>query len=134
MDESEARAQRAGKQLAMKQRTAAFAHNVVVACRSLPRNAEGRLIANQVLRRSTSVAANYRAACQGRSKREFIAKIGLVLEEADESLFWLRFAAGLNHLSVHSTTLITEANELVAIFTATRNTATKRLAISKDNP
>lgn len=69
-----------------------FAESVVYACRELPRTLEGKHVSSQLFRAGTSVAANYRAARRARSKKEFISKIGLVLEEADESLFWLEFA------------------------------------------
>jgi four helix bundle protein len=73
----------------MKKRTKEFAKNIIVLCRNLPTNREGRLIGNQLFRAGTSVAANYRAACRGRSKAEFISKLAIVEEEADEAMFWL---------------------------------------------
>ena len=72
----------------LKTRTKEFAKRIIRLCRSLPRSRESRLIGDQVFRSGTSVGANYRAACRGRSKAEFIAKLGVVLEEADESLYW----------------------------------------------
>ncbi|MFQ5637494.1 MAG: four helix bundle protein, partial [bacterium] len=72
----------------MKRRTKDFAKQVIRFCRTLPENREGRLIGNQLFRSGTSVAANYRAACRARSKRDFISKMGIVEEEADESFFW----------------------------------------------
>ena len=91
---------------------------------ALPRTTAGRAIGNQLVRSGTSVGANYRAACRGRSKAEFIAKIGTVTEEADESAFWLEMImeGGLlkseQVLPLHS-----EAEELTAIFTASGRTA-----------
>ena len=73
----------------LKLRTKEFGKNVIRLCRKLPQDREGRLIGNQIFRSATSVAANYRAACRGRSKAEFLAKLGIVEEEADETLFWL---------------------------------------------
>ncbi len=73
----------------MKSRTKEFAKKIIELCRALPNNREGRLIGNQVFKSGTSVAANYRAACRGRSKAEFVSKLGIVLEEGDETLFWL---------------------------------------------
>jgi len=73
----------------MRDRTKEFAKRVIRLCRSLPRSQEGYLIGKQVFRSGTSVAANYRAVCRARSKPDFISKLGVVLEEADESLFWL---------------------------------------------
>src|SRR5216110_1845748 len=73
----------------LKRRTKKFAIRVINLFRSLPRNEEARIIGRQVLRSGTSVAANYRAVCRARSKAEFISKIGVVVEEADETVFWL---------------------------------------------
>jgi len=73
----------------MKARTKEFAKQVIYLCRDLPRSQEGRLIGGQVFRSGTSVGANYRAACRGRSKADFMSKLGIALEEADETLFWL---------------------------------------------
>jgi len=92
--------------------------------RALPRNREADVIARQVLRSGMSVAANYRAAGQGRSKAEFIAKLGIVIEETDETIFWLEMLgksgivrpAGLE-------ALLEEANQLLAVFGASWRTA-----------
>ena len=73
----------------LKARTKQFAIQVIKLVRVLPRNEESRVIGRQLLRSATSVAANYRAVCRSRSKAEFISKIGIVVEEADESVFWL---------------------------------------------
>ncbi len=73
----------------MKKRTKEFAKATIKLCRKLPNTREGRLIGDQMFRSGTSVAANYRAACRGRSKAEFISKLASVEEEADETLFWL---------------------------------------------
>ena len=67
--------------------------------RSLPEAREGRVIGHQLLRSGSSVAANYRAVCRARSHREFIAKLGIVEEEADETLFWLEFLADAGLIS-----------------------------------
>ena len=85
---------------------------------------ESRVIANQLLGSGTSVAANYRAVCRARSRAEFLAKIGIVLEEVDESAFWLELLsdAGLVPAS-KLVSLLAEANELTAIFNASKNTA-----------
>jgi four helix bundle protein len=91
---------------------------------ALPKTTAGRAIGNQLVRSGTSVGANYRVACRSRSKAEFIAKIGTVAEEADESAFWLEMImeGGLlkNELV---TALHQEAGELTAIFTASGRTA-----------
>jgi four helix bundle protein len=73
----------------LKDRTRAFALAVVGLVEDLPRGRSADAIGNQLLRCATSVGANYRAACRGRSRREFLAKLGIVEEEADESQFWL---------------------------------------------
>ena len=73
----------------LKARTKAFAIRIVKLFRSLPKTEEARVIGRQLMRSATSVAANYRAVCRARSKAEFIAKIGVVVEEADETVFWL---------------------------------------------
>ena len=73
----------------LKNRTKSFALRVIRVIRAVPACPEGRIIGNQLLRCSTSVAANYRAVCRARSRAEFVAKLGLVIEEADESALWL---------------------------------------------
>jgi len=73
----------------LKDRTRRFALRIVKMYRALPRAEEARIIGKQVLRSGTSIGANYRAACRARSRAEFVAKLGVVLEEADETVFWL---------------------------------------------
>jgi four helix bundle protein len=73
----------------LKARAKQFALRVMKLVDALPRTIQGRVIANQIVRSATSVAANYRAACRARSRAEFIAKLGVVEEEADETCFWL---------------------------------------------
>jgi four helix bundle protein len=91
---------------------------------ALPRNREANVILNQVLRSATGIAANYRAAGRSRSKAEFIAKIGVVVEEADETVFWLEMLADSGIVRPEKLErLLAEATELVAIFTASRKTA-----------
>ena len=108
----------------LKARTKDFALRVIKLVRALPKTVEGRVFADQLIRSGTSVAANYRAACRGRSRAEFAAKIGTVLEEADESALWLELIveAGLLVPS-RCQLLLEEAGELVAIFAATRKSA-----------
>ncbi|MEP7326682.1 MAG: four helix bundle protein [Gemmatimonadota bacterium] len=116
----------------MRERTNAFAVDTVRLCRSIPLSFEGRHVAGQLIRSSTSVAANYRAACRARSRRDFVSKIGIVLEESDESLFWLEFAQKIELLSSEKAGVVTaEAGELLAIFSATSATARQRLKPSK---
>jgi len=97
---------------------------VINLCRQLPKTEEARLVGKQLFRSGTSVGANYRAACRGRSKADFIAKLGVVLEEVDESLYWLEILAETGVVKTDLLApLMNEANELVAIFVASLNTA-----------
>lgn len=108
----------------LKARTKRFALRVMKLVDALPRTIQGRAIANQIIRSATSVAANYRADCRARSRAEFIAKLGVVEEEADETAFWLEFiidSALLTEARIHS--LLTEAEELVAIMATSRKSA-----------
>jgi four helix bundle protein len=92
--------------------------------RSLPKTDEAKVIGKQVLRSGTSVAANYRAVCRARSKAEFVARIGIVVEEADEVVFWLELLVETGIVSqARMDGLLTEANELLAIFAASQRTA-----------
>jgi four helix bundle protein len=91
---------------------------------ALPKSTEGRAIATQLVRSGTSVASNYRAACRAGSRNEFVAKMGVVLEEADETQLWLELIIESKQLSVtRIQPLLTEASELVAIFVASRKSA-----------
>ena len=105
----------------LKARTKEFALRVIKLVRALPKTVEGCAMAGQLIRSGTSVAANYRASCRSRSKAEFVAKIGTVLEEADESLLWIELIVGANLLPPkRCEPLLLEANELVSIMVATR--------------
>ncbi len=73
----------------LRQRTKRFAIRIVTLFRSLPRSPDAQTLGKQLLRSGTSVAANYRAVCRARSKAEFVSKMGIVVEEADEAVFWL---------------------------------------------
>ena len=111
-------------QIEMKMRTKEFALRTMKLVRALPNDVPGKVIANQLMRSATSVAANYRAACRGRSKAEFIAKVGVALEEADESELWLELIVEEGMLPPkRCAPLLKEADELVSIFVATKNTA-----------
>ncbi len=108
----------------LKKRAKQFAIRVVRLFQALPRSAEARTLGNQVLRSGTSVAANYRAACRARSKAEFVAKIGIVVEEIDETAFWLELLVETGIVpQARMRSLIGEANELLAIFAASQRTA-----------
>ena len=108
----------------LKERTKQFALCILRLCRTLPVNDESRILGKQLLRSGTSVGANYRAACRARSKAEFIAKLGIVLEESDEAVFWLELLAEANVVSRERVQpLIEEADELTSIFVASLRTA-----------
>jgi four helix bundle protein len=110
----------------LKARTKSFAIRIVGLYRSLPHSTDAQVLGKQLLRSGTSVAANYRAACRSRSKAEFISKMSVVLEEADESAFWLELLAETGTLAADRTQgLLKETNELVAIFGASIRTAKK---------
>src|ERR1043166_1503016 len=100
----------------LKKRTKQFGLRILKLVGALPNTVQGRAIGGQLVRSGTSVGANYRAACRGRSKAEFVAKLGVVEEEADESAFWLELiieGALLKESLVQS--LLNEANELKQI-------------------
>ncbi len=108
----------------LKARTQSFALRIIRMYRALPRTEEAHILGKQLLRSGTSIGANYRAACRARSRIEFIAKMGIVLEEADETVFWLdllREAGVFPDQKLRN--IVCEANELVAIFVASMRTA-----------
>jgi len=107
---------------------------IIRVIRSLQPGPEERIIGHQLLRSGMSVAANYRAVCRARSRPEFLAKLAIVIEEADESEFWLELLvdSGLVRESKLKE-LKSEANQLVAIFNASRTTAKKRLQSAINN-
>ena len=101
----------------LKDRTKRFAVDAIRLASSIPDTIAGRIVANQFIKSATSVAANYRATCRARSKAEFVSKLHIVLEEADESVFWLEImdeAEILSNTAVSS--LFQEATEITAIF------------------
>ena len=108
----------------LQSRTKAFALGILKLVDALPPTPAGRAISNQLIRSATSVGANYRAACRARSRAEFAAKLGTVLEEADESLYWLEMIRD-GELMPESKLLLLlrEANELTAIVAAGRKSA-----------
>ncbi len=109
----------------LKARTKEFAFRCYEVGNALWKQPINRDFAKQLIRSSSSIAANYRAACLAQSKAAFAAKISIVLEEADESLFWLEFILELKLLDRALQPLITEADELVRIFKSSRITARK---------
>jgi len=108
----------------LRTRTKAFALRVIRMSQALPRSREANVLVQQVLRSATGMAANYRAAGRSRSKAEFIAKSGVVVEEADETVFWLEMLLDSGMVRPEKLqNLLAEATQLVAIFTASRKTA-----------
>jgi four helix bundle protein len=107
----------------LKARTAAFARAVIALCEKVPDRPAARRIVAQLLDSATSVAANYRATCRARSRAEFVAKMGVVVEEADESYAWLKMLVDINAVQESdAAALIKEADELTAIFNASQKT------------
>ena len=108
----------------LKNRTKLFSINIIYLTRDLPKNDEGFIVKKQIIRSATSVAANYRAACRGRSTADFISKIGIVEEESDETMFWLELLEETGILKTEKVAKMKrEAKELTAIFTASRKTS-----------
>lgn len=114
------------KSAELQNRTKRFALRVLTLIDRLPNTIGGRVLANQLARSARSVGANYRAACRARSRAEFASKLGIVAEEADESLYWLEIIRDGNfvvHKKIES--VLTEADELTAIFTSGRRSASR---------
>jgi four helix bundle protein len=111
----------------LKNRTKKFALEIIKLVESFPKTISADVIGRQLIKSATSVGANYRSACRAQSHAHFISKISIVEEEADESLYWLELAleSGLV-IKEKVNSLMNEANELTAIFTATRKTARRR--------
>ena len=108
-------------------RSKEFAIRIVKLSQALPNNREAWVLGKQVLRSGTSVAANYRAACRARSKAEFVARIGVVVEEIDETVFWLEMLSATSIVPRRRLdALLQEARELLAIFAASQRTARVR--------
>ena len=107
-------------------RTKRFALQVLKFVERLPKTIGGRVIANQRIRSATSIGANYRLACRARSRAGFVAKLGTVAEEADETVYWLELIREVELLGdAQFELLLAEANELTAIFTSARRTSTQ---------
>jgi len=116
----------------LKNRTKRFALRVLKLAASLPSTIEGKAIRGQLVKAGTSVGANYRSACRGRSRAEFIAKIGVVEEEADESAFWLELiieGAFIKQSRVKP--LLDEANEITRIMASSRITAARKVRANR---
>jgi len=108
----------------LQHRTKQFALRIFKLVDALPRTSTGRAVGNQLVRSATSVGANYRAACRARSRAEFAAKLGTVLEEADESFYWLELIREGKLIAESKLSLLLgEAAELTAILAAGRKSA-----------
>ena len=116
----------------LKKRTKRFALRILKLVSALPNTVQGRTVGGQLARAGTSVGANYRAACRGRSKAEFVAKLGIVIEEADESGFWLELIIEGELLRAELVQpLLDEANELTSIMTRSHMTAAAQVRAKK---
>src|SRR5438045_7737447 len=114
------------KKAEFQERTKKFALRILKLTERLPNTVGGRVLANQLARSATSVSANYRAACRARSRAEFSSKLGTVAEEADETQHWLELIRDGSFVpEKRIASLLMEANELTAIFTAGRRTSTR---------
>ena len=112
----------------LKYRTKQFGLRVIHLVEALPSTRTANVIGNQLLRAGTSVGANYRSACRGRSKPDFISKVGIAIEEADESLYWMEMLMEAGLVAEDRVSdLMKEANELVAILTSSVKTARAHL-------
>jgi four helix bundle protein len=112
----------------IKQRTKSQSVTILKALETMGTGLGKSNVSNQLIRSSMSVGANYRAACRARSDKEFISKLSIVLEESDETLYWLEIIQEMNWLSKETLLpLITEANELTAIFVSSLKTVKERL-------
>ncbi len=115
------------KTLAMMDRTKQFALRVVRLVDQLPKSRSADVLGRQLLRSATSVGANYRAAQRGRSKAEFIAKLGIVEEEADETIYWLELIGESKLMKpARLMDLLQEANEILAIIVTSIRSARSR--------
>jgi four helix bundle protein len=115
----------------LKQRTFEFGTRVVPAVEALPKRETARILGRQLLRAGTCVGANYRAAARARSRADFIAKLGIVEEERDESAYWMEMIAGLKFLKKgRLPDLLSEANELLAIAVASINGASQSARVN----
>ena len=113
-------------------RTKRFALQVIHFCEALPKDDASKVLGRQLLRSGTSVGANYRAACRAKSKPAFISKMGDVLEEADESGYWVELLTESGKVDPKSAmALLSEANELVAISISSINTAKRNAGLEE---
>ena len=112
----------------LKYRTKQFALRIIKLVQALPNTIDSRIIGKQLISAGTSVGANYRSACRGRSKAEFLSKLGIVEEEADESAFWLELIVEAKLLNAQRVNpMLQEANEIVAIMVSAKKTTRRNL-------
>jgi len=113
---------------ALQLRALSLAERVIVACRAMPRTDDARIVRGQLVRSATSAAAKYRAACRAQSPRAFIAKLSIAIEEADETLLWLKLAVKVGLIRAADVRpMAQEADEIVRILVASRRTIRARL-------
>jgi four helix bundle protein len=116
----------------LKQRTMSFALTVLRLVDRFPTSHSGQIIGRQLAKSATSVGANYRACCNARSRAEFIARLGVVVEEIDEAVYWLELATDASRLSSSEVLAVhAEATELRAIFAKSLGTARANLKATK---
>ena len=112
----------------LQKRTKLFALRIIKLCQSLPNDKTADVIRGQLLRAGTSVAANYRAACRSKSSKDFIYKLGIVEEEADETLFWIELLVESGIVAANKVSdLMAEGNEILSIIVSSIKTARDRL-------
>ena len=112
----------------LKNRTKVFSIAILELVEKLPNTISGRAVANQIVRSGTSVGANYRAVCRARSDREFIAKMSIVIEESDETMFWLEIIIEKQWIDKSEVEVVwNEGNELTAIFVSSMKTIKDRM-------
>ena len=113
---------------ALRKRTKDFAIRIIKLTQELPRNDVAKILGRQVLRSGTSVGANYRAVCRARSRAEFVSRMAVVVEEADETVYWLELLVDAAIVPLKRLgSLMKEANELLALFAASHRTAKQGL-------
>jgi four helix bundle protein len=116
----------------LKLRTKKFSLEIIELVEKLPNSIACRTISNQIIRSGTSVGANYRAVCRARSDREFVSKMNIVLEEADETVFWLEIIVEKKWLNESETLkILDEGNQLTAIFVSSLKTVNSRMSNPK---
>ena len=118
----------------LRSKTKNFAIEIIHFIKTLSNSYEKNIIAKQLFRSSTSLAANYRAACRSRSKAEFFSKLSIVVEETDETMFWLEvlIESGISKNSV-TQDLLNRATELIKIFSSARKTISNQIHSSKNH-